>query len=246
MNLKSGIKNLFIISGAVWGLSVAPAQADIVGAITLDITNGCFSYGATGATGCGNSDTSKLEYATGDFTFSNTLSGISNPGTYAYQAAISLSATAPIDPSITFGDTRSKSFDSLADLTSDPLWGTAFGFVNAVMANPTSSFSATIPTNPTMGPYTVSWDYTADAGSDLTSATGSFAAWSGDNLNGLSSILLGQEFPPVPVDFTLNVSLAAVTATTVPEPATLALIGLAVLGMNMTRRHKTYSYSVAV
>lgn len=122
------------------------------------------------------------------------------------------------------------------------MWGTAFGFVNAVMTNPSGSFSATIPTNPAMV-YTISWDYTADAGSDLTSATGSFAAWSGDDLNGLSSILLGQNLPPVPVGFTLNVSLAAIT---VPEPAMLALIGLGVLGIGMTRRRKAYAYPAAI
>lgn len=241
MNLRSGIKNLFIISGAVLGLSTTPVQADVVGAMTLGITNGCFSYGAGGA-GCGNTDISKLEYATGNFAFSNTLSGISNPGAYAYQAAITLSATAQANPSITFGDTRSKSFDSLADLTSDPLWSTAFSFVNAVMANSNDSFSATIPTNPPMGPYTVSWDYTTDAGATPANATGSFAAWSEDDLNGLSNIFLGQNLPLVPMDFTLNVSLAAVT---VPEPAMLALIGLGVLGIGMTRRRKVHLYSAA-
>lgn len=243
MNLKSGIKNLFIISGAVWGLSVAPAQAGVVGAITLGITNGCFSYGAGGATGCGNADTSKLEYATGNFAFSNTLSGIPNPETYAYQAAISLSATAQADPSITFGDSRSKSFDSLADLMSDPLWSTAFSFVNAVMTNPSGSFSGMTPTNLPMGPYTVSWDYTPDPGATPTNATGLFTAWSKNDLNGLSNILLGQNLPPVPVGFTLNVSLAAVT---VPEPAMLALIGLGVLGIGMTRRRKAYAYPVVI
>lgn len=235
MNLKSGIKNLFIISGAVWGLSVAPAQAGVVGAITLGITNGCFSYGAGGATGCGNTDTSKLEYATGNFAFSNTLSGISNPGAYAYQAAITLHAEAPNNSLLVLDDSRSKSFDSLADLTSDPLWGTAFSFVNAVMANPTGSFSGMTPTNPPMGPYTVFWDYAADAGS--------FTAWSKNDLNSLSNIFLGQSLPPVPVGFTLNVSLAAVT---VPEPAMLALIGLGVLGIGMTRRRKAYAYPAAI
>ena len=243
MNLKSGIKNLFIISGAVWGLSVAPAQAGVVGAITLGITNGCFSYGAGGATGCGNTDTSKLEYATGNFAFSNTLSGISNPGAYAYQAAITLHAEAPNNPLLVLDGSRSKSFDSLADLTSDPLWSTAFSFVNAVMANPSGSFSATIPTSPAMGPYTVSWDYTADTGATPTNATGLFTAWSEDDLNGLSNIFLGQNLPPVPVGFTLNVSLAAVT---VPEPAMLALIGLGVLGIGMTRRRKAYAYPAAI
>ncbi len=241
MNLKSKTRNLMVLTGAIWGLSTSPVQAGVAGAMTLDITGGCFSYGATGAAGCGNTDTSKLEYAKGSFTFSNSLSGIGNPATYAYQATVTLHATDPDNASIIFDDARSRSFDSLTALQADPLWLLANSFVTTVMANPTGSFSASIPTTPPMGPFAVSWDYTTDAGSTLASATGSFEAWSGDNLNGVSQFLFGRDLPAIPVDFDLKVTLAAV-----PEPAMIALIGLGLLGIGITRRRKTYLYSATV
>jgi len=243
MNLKSGTRNLIIITGAIWGLSASPVQAGVVGSMTLDITNSCFSYGATGAAGCGNTDTSKLEYAKGSFTFNNTLSGISNPETYAYQATVTLHAEATDDASITFDDARSRSFASLAALQADPLWPLANSFVTTVMANPTGSFSAAIPATPPMGPFTVSWDYTTDTGSTPVNATGLFEAWSGDNLNGVSQFLFGRDLPAIPVNFSLNVTLAALS---VPEPAMIALIGLGILGIGITRRRKIHSYSAAV
>lgn len=240
MNLKSKTRNLMVLTGAIWGLSTSPVQAGVAGAMTLNITGGCFSYGATGAAGCGNTDTSKLEYAKGSFTFSNSLSGIGNPATYAYQATVTLHATDPDNASIIFDDARSRSFDSLTALQADPLWSLAYGFVSTVIDNPTGSFLASIPTSP-MGPFTVSWNYTTDPGSTLASATGSFEAWSGDNLNGVSQFLFGRDLPAIPVDFDLKVTLAAV-----PEPAMIALIGLGLLGIGITRRRKTYLYSATV
>src|SRR5690606_39428444 len=121
MSLKSRTRNLMVLTGAIWGLSTSPVQAGVAGAMTLDITGGCFTYGATGAAGCGNTDTSKLEYAKGSFTFNNTLSGISNPETYTYQATVTLHAEAPDNASITLDDTQSRSFVSLAALQADPL-----------------------------------------------------------------------------------------------------------------------------
>ena len=90
--------------------------------MTLSITNGCFSYGVNSTTGCGNADMSKLEYATGSFKFHNSLSGISNPSVYAYQASISLHTEDSNNSVSSFNDTLSRLFDSFADLTSDPLW----------------------------------------------------------------------------------------------------------------------------
>ncbi|KXK43753.1 hypothetical protein, partial [Nitrosomonas europaea] len=123
MDFKSGIKHGVAITGIILGLSITPAQAGVAGSMVLNITGGCFSYGANGATDCGISDELKgigvKEYATGSFTFNNTLSGISNPAAYAYQASVSLYAEAPPDnPVISFDDTRSKSFATLADLQS--------------------------------------------------------------------------------------------------------------------------------
>ncbi|KXK50783.1 PEP-CTERM sorting domain-containing protein [Nitrosomonas europaea] len=249
MDFKSGIKHGVAITGIILGLSITPAQAGVAGSMVLDITGGCFSYGANGTTGCGISDGSPdaagaKEYATGSFTFNNTLSGISNPAAYAYQASVSLYAEAPPDnPVISFDDTRSKSFATLADLQSDPLWNTAYAFVTAVLAADTNgSFTATIPTPPAPPGTTVeaSWNYTLSnltpgPGSTPAYATGEFKAWSTDDLNGLSLVLLGQKpLPASPVNFSLNVALSAI-----PEPATIALIGLGILGMGAAQRRKT-------
>lgn len=249
MDFKSGIKHGVAITGIILGLSITPAQAGVAGSMVLDITGGCFSYGANGTTGCGISDGSPdaagaKEYATGSFTFSNTLSGISNPAAYAYQASVSLYAEAPPDnPVISFYDTRSKSFATLADLQSDPLWNTAYAFVTAVLANTNGSFTATIPTPPAPPGTTVeaSWNYTLSnltpgPGSTPAYATGEFEAWSKDDLNGLALILFGPEqpLPTSPVNFSLTVALSAI-----PEPATIALIGLGILGMGAAQRRKT-------
>lgn len=246
MDFKSGIKHGVAITGIILGLSITPAQAGVAGSMVLNITGGCFSYGANGATDCGISDELKgigvKEYATGSFTFNNTLSGISNPAAYAYQASVSLYAEAPPDnPVISFDDTRSKSFATLADLQSDPLWNTAYAFVTAVLANTNGSFTATIPTPPAPPGTTVeaSWNYTLSnltpgPGSTPAYATGEFKAWSTNDLNGLSLALLGQPLPASPVNFSLNVALSAI-----PEPATIALIGLGILGMGAAQRRKT-------
>jgi len=245
MDFKSGIKHGVAITGIILGLSITPAQAGVAGSMVLDITGGCFSYGAGGATDCGISDELKgigvKEYATGSFTFNNTLSGISNPAAYAYQAFVSLQAEIPDNPATLFDDTRSKTFATLADLQSDPLWNTAYAFVTAVLAADTNgSFTATIPTPPAPPGTTVeaSWNYTLSnltlgPGSTPAYATGEFKAWSGDDLNGISQLLFGQNLPAIPVNFSLKVALSAI-----PEPATIALIGLGILGMGAAQRRK--------
>jgi len=231
MNLKSKIKHSAAVAGIFLGLSISSAHAGIAGSMVLDIIGGCFSYGATGATGCGNTDTNKLEYATGSFTFNNTLSGISNPTTYAYLASVALHAEAPSNSAISFDDTRSKSFATLGDLQSDPLWNTAYTFVTAVLANPsTSSFTTTLPP---FGSLTAFWNYTADPGSTPAYATGTFEAWSTNDLNEPSLAILGRALPAIPVNFSLNVTLNAI-----PEPAMIALIGLGILGMGTIQRRK--------
>ncbi|MXS85426.1 PEP-CTERM sorting domain-containing protein [Nitrosomonas sp. HPC101] len=241
MNLKSGIRYGTVVAGIVLGLSTSSAYAGVAGSMVLDITGGCFSYGATGATGCGISDALKAdgvkEYATGSFQFGNTLSGISNPLAYTYLASVSLHAEVPGGPAISFDDTRSKSFASLGDLQSDPLWNTAFEFVTAVMAQQNGSFSAVLPP-PAGTPAEVFWSYTLTdltpgPGSTPASATGEFMAWSTDDLNGFSLASLGRSLPANPVNFSLNVALSAV-----PEPATIALIGLGILGMGTIQRRK--------
>jgi len=235
MRLKSGIKHSVAITGIILGLSVTSAQAGVAGSMVLDITGGCFSYGANGATGCEISDDLKnagvKEYATGFFEFSNTLSGISNPAAYAYLASVSLHAEAPDNSAISFEDTRSKTFATLGDLQSDPSSNTAFDFVTAVLASTDGTFTTTIP--PTFATAAVSWSYEPDSGATSAYATGTFEAWSSDNLNGISQLLFGQNLPTIPVDFSLSVALNAI-----PEPATIALIGLGILGMRTAQRRK--------
>lgn len=244
MNFKFGIKYGVAVTGIILGLSVTSAQAGIAGSMVLDITGGCFSYGASGAaTGCGINDGSPeaagaKEYATGSFTFNNTLSGISNPAAYAYQASVSLTAVDPDNIAPPFNDIRSQTFATLADLTSDPLWNTAYTFVIAVLANTNGSFTAPIPMLGTTAE--VSWNYTLSdftpvPGSTPAYGTGEFEAWSPDDLNGLSYALFGQPLPASPVDFQLNVRLDAVS---VSEPAMFALIGLGILGMGAIQRRK--------
>lgn len=243
MDFKSGIKHGVAITGIILGLSATSAQAGIAGSMVLDITGGCFSYGASGAMGCNiNESLSDVsgarEYATGSFTFNNTLSGIVNPAAYAYQASVSLHAEDPDNPAISFDNTRLKTFATLADLQSDPLWNTAYAFVTTVLMNqPTGSFTATIPTPPGTT-VEASWSYTLNnltpgPGSTPAYATGTFEAWSSDDLNGISQLLFGQNLPTIPVNFSLNVALSAI-----PEPATIALIGLGILGMGAAQRRK--------
>ncbi len=228
MDLRITIRNGISAAGICLGLSMAPAQAGTAGSIALDITGGCFAYGGTG---CGNTDTSRLEYANGSFEFHNNLLVISNPATYAYQAAISLHAEAPGpgNTTLSFDYAPSRTFASLANLTPDPLWGMAYSFVNTVLSLPAGSFTATIP--PAMGPFTASWNYLPNPGSTPISATGTFEAWSGDNLNGLSQLLFNQPLPASPVSFTLSVAL-----NVIPEPAMIALTGLGMLGMGVIRK----------
>lgn len=74
MNLKSIFGPALSIAGLTAGLLVAaPATAGIKGQMILDLTEGCFSYGAAGAPGCSNPDAAFKEYATGKYKFVDTL-----------------------------------------------------------------------------------------------------------------------------------------------------------------------------
>ncbi|SFU57940.1 PEP-CTERM protein-sorting domain-containing protein [Nitrosomonas eutropha] len=86
-----------------------------------------------------------------------------------------------------------------------------------------------------MGPYTTSWSYAVDSGSTETDITGSFEAWSTNNLNPVSQLLFNQDLPTIPVNYTLSVALNAVS---VPEPTMIALIGLGILGIGTAQRRK--------
>lgn len=71
MNFKSKIERVGIIAGVMMGLLVVnPATASVVGSMSLDITGGCFS---TDGVDCGNTDDTRQAYATGNFSFTDTL-----------------------------------------------------------------------------------------------------------------------------------------------------------------------------
>ncbi len=228
MSLKSKLERVFFITGICTVMLVTtPTKAAPM--ISLDITGGCFSFGAAGATGCGNTDLNHKEYATGSFVFTNTLSAAFDPLTDdgAFDAFANLSATNG-NPADDFNDTRSRSFPTFAALTSDPLWGLASGLVFA------------IGTNPIMGSLPASfgvdfaWENVLDPASTPTNTFGTFKFFSDDNLNGLSQTLFGRPLPLSEVDFTAEARLSLV-----PEPITLAILGSGLLSMYVLRRRKT-------
>lgn len=225
MRLKSKLKQVFVITGiSVAALVTTPATAAPM--VSLDITGGCFSFGggAAGATGCGNTDSSHKEYATGSFVFTNTLSAAFDPLTDdgAFSAFANLSAT---NGTTNFNDTRSKTFPSFSALTTDPLWGLASGLVFAIGANPvTGSLPGSFGID-------LSWENVLNPASTATNAFGTFKFFSDDNLNGLSQALFGQPLPLSEVSFNAQARLALI-----PEPMTLTLLGLGLFSMVALRR----------
>ncbi|MCC6161690.1 MAG: PEP-CTERM sorting domain-containing protein [Nitrosomonas sp.] len=183
----------------------------------LNISGGCFSYGAAGATGCGNTDTSRKEYAKGSYTLTNTIPGApSTYSTYSYDASAALNAINPTN-NTSFSSNQSKYFATNTALAADPVFGPAFAFVNTIPTQLGTEF--TLPLN------TISWKFNSD---------NTFEAWSGSDLQPLSQFLLGSKLPLSPVTFNLNIRFDAV-----PEPTTLALIGLGILGISVAQKRKT-------
>ncbi len=233
MNLKFRIRMTTAITGMILGLAMAPARADLVGSMVLDITGGCFSYGANGATGCGNTNASNKEYAQGSFTFSNSITGMpASAAGYSYETSVTLSATNPITGT-PFSDSQPGSFVSLNNLLTDPMFGSAWALVLGTIS--TGSFSAGGVTAAILSGYTPD-------GTIPDSANGTFAAWSTSDQQLLSQFLLGRALPFNAVDFTWKVTFDAYSAdSTVSEPAMIALIGLGILGMGAAQRRKTHT-----
>ncbi len=225
MSLKSKLKQVFVITGiSVAALVATPATAAPM--ISLDITGGCFSYGAgaAGATGCGNTDSNHKEYATGSFVFTNTLSAVFDPLTDdgAFSASANLSAT---NGTTNFNDSRSEMFSSLLGLQTHPLWGPASGLVFAIGASPvTGSLPASFGID-------FGWENVLNPASTPTNTFGTFKFFSDDDLNGLSQTLFGRPLPFSEVTFSADARLALV-----PEPITLALLGLGLFSMVALRR----------
>ena len=231
MSLKSKLKHVFVITGiSVAALVTVPAMA--MPEISLDITDGCFSFGADGATGCGNTEPAHKEYATGSFVFTNTLSPAFNPGDDgAFDAFANLNATNGT-PADDFNDTRSQSFPTFNALINDPDWTLASGLVFAISDDPEMGSVAA-------GPFgSISWDNELDAGSTPpTNVSGSFIFFSDDDLNGLSQALFNRPLPLSEVDFTAEARLSLVPPPVgVSEPITLSLLGLGLFSMVALRR----------
>lgn len=228
MIFKSVIRSSIVAAGISLTLSTAPALAGTVGSMTLDITGGCFSYGANGAGGCDNDpNNGYIEYATGSYAFTDTLNGDFQQD-YKYHATIDFSAG-----SINYNNERI--FNTLSELQGEELWLLASSFVTTVIGSSATgegSFTGTIepPLVPfVLGPYTVSWEYPED------SNTGEFKAWSENDLNNLS-LLLFEKGLPEETNFDLKITFTA--SSTVPEPATLALIGLGILSIGAVNRRR--------
>ena len=222
MSLKSKLKHVFVITGiSVAAMVTAPAMAAPM--ISLDITDGCFSFNAAGTNGCGNTDLSHKEYATGKFVFTNTLSAAFNPGDNgAFSAFANLTAT---NGTTDFDNIRSKEFPTFAALTSDSLWGLASGLVFAIGASPvTGSLPASFGVD-------FSWENVIDPASTSTNTFGTFKFFSDDNLNGLSQTLFGRPLPLSEVTFDAQANLSLI-----PEPIILSLLGLGLFSMVILRR----------
>lgn len=219
MNLKSKIKYSAAAAGIMLGMSMSSAHAGVAGSIVLNISGGCFSYGATtlGATGCGNTDTSRKEYAKGSYTLTNTIPGAPlTYSTYSYDASAALNAINPTN-NTPFTSNQSKYFATNTALAADSVFGPAFAFVNTIPTQLGTEF--TLPLN------TISWKFNSD---------NTFEAWSSSDQQPLSQFLLGRALPSSQVAFNLNIRFDAV-----PEPTTLALIGLGILGISVAQKRKT-------
>ncbi len=216
MNLKSKIKYSVAAAGIMLGMSMSSAHAGVAGSIVLNISGGCFSYGAapSGATGCDNTDTSRKEYAKGFYTLTNTIPGAPlTYSTYSYDAFASLNA---VNSNDSFANNQSKSFATNTALAADQVFGPAFAFVNTIPTKPNTEFTL---------PNTISWKFNTN---------NTFEAWSSSDQQPLSQFLLGRALPSSQVAFNLNIRFDAV-----PEPATLALISLGILGISVAQRRKT-------
>lgn len=240
MNIKYQIKNLLLATSITIGLSATTAMANVVGFMSLEL-DGCFSSNANTAV-CGPHENNAAVFATGTAVFNESLlskfggtAGLAtHPFSYAGFGEL-LVGTGPGAPLAPFADVNRTWADYTA-LSSDPNLMLGFAILNQIANHPNDASSFWVfDLTPNPGDeFSIFWSIT-NIVTNGTVTTGDWKAWSNDviPLNGLSFALFGTTLPN-DVNFNLNLTLNAI-----PEPITLALIGLGVLGMTTVGRRRS-------
>jgi len=237
MNIKYQIKNLLLATSITIGLSATSAMANVVGFMSLEL-DGCFSSNANTAV-CGPHENNAAVFAAGTAVFNESLlsrfggtAGLATE-TFSYEGSGVL--LVDNDPSPPFA-TVTRTWADYTALSSDPNLMLGFAILNQIAAHPNDA-SSRFDFNLTPDPgdeFSIFWSIT-NIVTNGSVTTGDWKAWSDDvlPLNGLSFALFGSTLPS-DVDFNLNLTLNAI-----PEPVTLALVGLGVLGMTAVGRRRS-------
>ncbi len=246
MNIKYQIKNLLLATSITIGLSATSAMANVVGFMSLEL-DGCFSSNANTAV-CGPHENNAAVFAAGTAVFNESLlsrfggtAGLATqPFSYAGVGEL-LVGTGPGAPLAPFADVNRTWADYTA-LSNDPNLMLGFAILNQIAAHPndaSSSFTFDLTPNPG-DEFSIFWSIT-NIVTNGSVTTGDWKAWSDDvlPLNGLSMALFGSALPS-DVNFNLNLTLNAI-----PEPVTLALVGLGVLGMTAVGRRRSNTSNIS-
>ena len=234
MNLKSNFSKALAVAGLAAGVMAAtPAIAGFKGAMNLDLTNGCF---ATSTDQCGArpeqtpGGLQSMAYATGQFHLTDTLlsvyggtAGLSTQP-FSYTGVVDMNAGSTELNVTNFFD-AAMAWPNYTALSSDPIMQFGFGLLQAITLQ---GNNGVLPLDPS---HTVFYALTGVTGSQADNM-GSFAAWSFNNFNDVSQALFGQDLP-ADAYFNIHVNLTAI-----PEPASMALVGLGLLGLGAMCRRK--------
>lgn len=246
MNFKSKIERVGIVAGVMMGLLVVnPATASVVGSMGLDITEGCFS---TEGVTCGNTVDTRQAYATGSFSFTDTLlsayggtTGLAQES-FSYTGYVDMQAGATSDGLIPFADT-SRSWGDFAALRNDPVMRLGLDLFESVSSNPSGQQSFDFDFTSVGGQaFTLFWEL-SNVNISTNSVTGEFAAWANEDVNWLSQLLFQQNLPH-DAYFAGGVTLNAQTASAISEPMSLALFGIGILGLTVFQNRRKTLHSV--